>query len=195
MSIFRNIYIYNTCQYLYFCRKFAKIHKGKRKPKRNLEFTSSADNKSCKNVFLMQKHVVMNNLSDLLNYLSTGTLTFHWQISRKRSTVFNNYKMNICDQVHLQKFWHTWRTWKMLKKIWIQIYQLWNLYCNTEESFARPKFCNIFKFCMDELLKIATKVKFWKANSREYQNFISFNFTNKLRLPIWIFDVMYYFEW
>ena len=84
---------------------------------------------------------------------------------------------------------------KFSKKIWIQIYQFWNLYCNTVESFARPKICKMFKFCMDELLQIATKEKFCEANFREHQNFISFNFTNKLRLPTWIFDVMYYFEW
>ena len=139
--------------------------------------------------------MIFNNLSDILNYLPTCTLKFHWQISGIRPTVFNNYKMSICDQVHLQKFWHTWRTWKILKKIWIQIYQFWNLYCNTVESFARPKICKMFKFCMDELLQIATKEKFCEANFREHQNFISFNFTNKLRLPTWILDVIYYFEW
>ena len=130
-----------------------------------------------------------------LNYFSTGTLTFHWQISGKRSTVFNNYKMSICNQVHLQKFRHTWRAWNFLKKIWIQIYQFWNLYCNTVEIFVRPKICKIFKFCMDELLKIATKEKFYEENFLEHQNFFSFSFTNKLWLPTWIFDVMYYFEW
>ena len=139
--------------------------------------------------------MIFNNLSDILNYLPTGTLKFHWQISGIRPTVFNNYKMSICDQVHLQKFWHTWRTWKILKKNWIQIYQFWNLYCNTAESFVIPKICKFFKFSMDELLQIATKEKFCEANFREHQNFISFNFTNKLRLPTWIFDVMYYFEW
>ena len=46
-----NIYNCNTCRYLYFCRKFAEIDKGKRKPKRHLEFTSSTDKKSCKNIF------------------------------------------------------------------------------------------------------------------------------------------------
>ena len=51
MSIFINTYICNTCQYLYFCRKFAEMDKGKRKAKRYLEFTSSTDNKSCKNIF------------------------------------------------------------------------------------------------------------------------------------------------
>ena len=35
---------------------------------------------------------------------------------------------------------------------------------------------------MDELLQIATKEKFCKANFCEHQNFISFNFTNKLQL-------------
>ena len=40
----------------------------------------------------------------------------------KRSTVFKNYKMSICDRVHLQKFWYTWPTSKILKKNWIQIY-------------------------------------------------------------------------
>ena len=139
--------------------------------------------------------MIFNNLSDILNYLPTGTLKFHWQISGIRPTVFNNYKMSICDQVHLQKFWHTWRTWKILKKIWIQIYQFWNLYCNTVESFVRPKICKIFQFCIDELLQIATKQKFWEANFHEHQHFISFNFTNKLWLPTWIFDAMYYFEW
>ena len=139
--------------------------------------------------------MIFNNLSDILNYLPTGTLTFQRQISRKKSTVFNNYKMSICNQVHLQRFWHTWRRWKSLKKTWIQIYQFWNLYCNTVEGFVKPKICKIFKFCMDELLQIAPLEKFCEANFREYQNFISFNFTNKLRLPTWIFDVMYYFEW
>ena len=47
---------------------------------------------------------------------------------------------------------------------------------------------------MDELLQIAIKEKFCEANFRENQNFISPNFTNKLRLPTWILDVMYYFE-
>ena len=28
---------------------------------------------------------------------------------------------------------------KFSKKIWIQIYQFWNLYCNSVESFVRPK--------------------------------------------------------
>ena len=130
--------------------------------------------------------MIFNNLSDILNYLPTGALTFHWQISGNRSTVFNNYKISICDQVHLQSFWHTWRTWKILKKNWIQIYQFWNLYFNTADSFARPKICKIFKFCMDKLLKIATKKIFCEANFREHQNFISFNFTNKLLLPTWI---------
>ena len=138
--------------------------------------------------------MIFNNLSDILNYLPTGTLKFHWQISGIRPTVFNNYKMSICDQVHLQKFWYTSRTWKNLKKIGIQIYQFWNLYCNTIESFVRPKICKIFKFCMDELLQIVTKERFCEANFREHQNLISFNFTNKLWLPTWIFDVMYYFE-
>ena len=53
----------------------------------------------------------------------------------------------------------------------------------------------MFKFCMDELLQIATKEKFCEANFREHQNFISFNFTNELPLPTRIFDVMYYFKW
>ena len=87
-------------------------------------------------------------------------ITFQWQIPGKRWTVFNNYKMSICDQVHLQKFWHTWRTWKMLKENWIQIYQFYNLYCNTVETFVRPKISKVFKFCMDEILQIATKEKF-----------------------------------
>ena len=39
-----NIYICNTCQYLYFCRKFAEMDKRKRKPKRHLELLSSTDN-------------------------------------------------------------------------------------------------------------------------------------------------------
>ena len=139
--------------------------------------------------------MIFNYLSDILNHLLTVTLTFHWQVYGKRSTVFNNYKMNPCDQVHLQKFWHAWRTWKILKQIWIQIYYFGNLYCNTVESFEGPKICKIFKHCMDELLQIATKKKFCEANFREQQNFVPFNFTNKLWLPIWIFDVMYYFEW
>ena len=134
--------------------------------------------------------MIFNNLSDILNYLPTGTLTFHWQISRKRSTVFNNYKMSICDQVHLKKFWHSWHPWKILKNIWIQIYQFWNLYPNTAERFVWPKICRIFKFCMDKLLQIAIKEKFCEVNFHEKQNFISFNFTNKLRLPTRIFDVM-----
>ena len=145
--------------------------------------------------FLMQNHVISNNLSDILNYLPTGALTFHWQISRKRSTVFNNYKMSICDQVHLEKFWHMWRTWKILKKISIQIYQFWNFYCDTVKSFVRPKICKTFKFCMDGLLQIATKEKFCEANFREQKSFISLIFSNKLRLPTWIFDVMYQFDW
>ena len=139
--------------------------------------------------------MIFNNISDILNYLPPGTLTFHWLISGKRSIVFNNYKMSICDQVHLPKFWHTWRTWKILKKLWIQIYQFWNFYCNTVKRFVRPKICTIFKFCMDELLQIAAKERLCEVNFREYQNFISFSFTNKLCLPTWIFDVMYYFEW
>ena len=69
------------------------------------------------------------------------------------------------------------------------------LYCNTVESFEGPKICKIFKYCMDELLQIATKEKFCEANFREHQNFIPFNFTNKLWLRILIFEVMYYFEW
>ena len=48
---------------------------------------------------------------------------------------------------------------------------------------------------MDELLQIANKEKFCEAKFREHQIFISFNFTNKLRLPTGIFDVMYYFDW
>ena len=46
-----NIFICNTCQYPIFWRKFAVMDKGKRKPKRHLEFTSSTNNKSCKNIF------------------------------------------------------------------------------------------------------------------------------------------------
>ena len=46
-----NIYICNTCQYLYFCRKFAKMNKGKRKLKRHLEFKNSTEDKSYKNIF------------------------------------------------------------------------------------------------------------------------------------------------
>ena len=53
LSIFINIYNCNTCQYLYFCRKFAEMDEGKAKPKGHLEFTSSSENKSCKNIFLM----------------------------------------------------------------------------------------------------------------------------------------------
>ena len=84
---------------------------------------------------------------------------------------------------------------EILQKNWIQIYQFWNLYCNTVESFARPKICKMFKFCMDELLQIATKEKFCEANFREHPNFITFSFTNTFRLPTWIFDVMYYLGW
>ena len=125
-----------------------------------------------------------NNLSDVLNYLPTDALILHRQISGRRSTVFSNYKMSICDQVQLQMFWHTWRTWKILKKIWIQIFQFWNLYCTACEAKK-----------MDEILKIATKEKSCEGNFREHQNFIPFSFTKKLRPPTWIFDVMYYFEW
>ena len=133
--------------------------------------------------------MIFNNLSDILNYLPTGTLTFHWQISGKRSTVFNNYKMSICDQVHLQKFWHTWHTWKILKKIGIQIHQFWNLYCNIVESFVRPKICKILSFAWMDFCKLPLR----KNSARQRQNFISFNSTNKLRLPTWIYDVMSYF--
>ena len=134
--------------------------------------------------------MIFNNISDILNYLPPGTLTFHWLISGKRSTVFNNYKMSIFDHVHLQKFWYTWRTWKILKKLWIQISTV-----ILAKRFVRPKICTIFKFCMNELLQIAAKEKLCEVNFHEHQNFISFNFTNKLCLPTWIFDVMYYFEW
>ena len=127
--------------------------------------------------------MIFNNLSDILNYLPTGTLTFHWEISGKRSTVFNNYKISMCGEVHLETFLHTWRTWKILKKNWIQIYQFWHLYCNTVESFVWPKTCKIFKFCMDELLQIATKEKSWDSNFREHQNSISFNFASVL---LWV---------
>ena len=139
--------------------------------------------------------MIFNNLLDILNYLPTATLTVHKQISEKSSTMFHNYKMSICDQVHLQKFWHTRRIWKILKKISIQIYLFWNLYCNTVESFVRPNIFKIFKFCMDELLEIVTKEQLCEANFCEHQNFISFNFSNKLLLPTWIFSVKYYFEW
>ena len=70
-----------------------------------------------------------------------------------------------------------------------------NFYCNIAKRFVRPKICTIFKFCMDELLQIAANEKLCEVNFHEYQNFISFNFTNKLCLPTWIFDVIYYFEW
>ena len=98
--------------------------------------------------------MIFNNLSNILNYLPTGTLTFHWKISGKRSTVFNNYKINICGQVHQQKFLHTWRTWKILQKIWIQIYQFWNLYCNTVQSFVRPKFVKFLSFAWMNFSKL-----------------------------------------
>ena len=173
MSIFINIYICNACQYWYFCRKFAEMHKGKRELKRHLEFTSSTDNKLCKNIFNVN-YVIFNNLSDILNYLPTVTWTFHGQTFGKGSAVLRNHKMSISDQVHLQKFWHTWRTWKILKKIWIQIYQFWNLYCNTIESFLRPKIFKIFTFWMDELLQIATKENLRQENFRQHQNFIFF---------------------
>ena len=45
---------------------------------------------------------------------------------------------------------------------------------------------------MDELLQIATKENFCEANFCEHQSFISFNFTNKLQLPTWIFDNNFY---
>ena len=77
---------------------------------------------------------------------------------------------------------------------WIQIYQFWNTYCNTVGSFVRLKICKILKFCLDELLQIAVRENFCEADFHEHQNFIFVNFTNQLRLPIWIFDVMYYFE-
>ena len=116
-------------------------------------------------VLLIKNYVrtFFNVKANILNYLPTGTLTFHWQISGKRSTVFNNYKMSI----HLQKFWHMWRTWKIFKKIWIQIYQFWNLSSNTAESFVWSKICKIFKFCMDKLLQIAIKEKFCEVNFHE----------------------------
>ena len=80
------------------------------------------------------------------------------------------------------------------KKKWIQIYQFWNVYCNTVESLVRLKICKILKFYSGEHLQIATREKFCEENFPENQNFISFNFTNQLRLPTWIFDVIYYFE-
>ena len=46
-------FLCNTCEYLHFYRKFAEMDKEKRKPKRQPEFTSSTDNKSYKNIFLM----------------------------------------------------------------------------------------------------------------------------------------------
>ena len=140
--------------------------------------------------------MIFNNVSDILNYLPTGTLTLHWQISGKRSTVFNNYKMSICDQVHLQKFWHMWHTWKIFKKkIEFRFTSFEIFFCNIVESFVRPKISKILKFCMDDLFEVATKEKFCGSNFRENQSFITFNFTNKFRLPTWIFDVMYYFKW
>ena len=106
--------------------------------------------------------------------------------------MFDKNKMSICDQVRLQKFWHTWRTWKILKKNLTQIYQFWNLSCNTVESLVRPKICKMFKSYTNELLQISTKDNFCEASFCENQTFLSFNFTNKVWLPTWIFDVMYY---
>ena len=98
--------------------------------------------------------MIFNNLSDILNYLPTCTLTFHWQISRKRSKVFNNYQTSICDQVHLQKFWCTWSTWTILKKKnWIQI--------------------TTFKICTVILWKVL-----WDQKFAEYLSFALINFCN-----------------
>ena len=143
MSIFISIYICNTFQYSYFCRKFAEMGKGKKKGQQS------------------------------------STITKWAYVIRYTCKIFD------IRDAH----------GKLSKKNWIQIYQFWNLYCNTVESFARLKICKMLKFCMNELLQIATNEKFCEANFREHQNFISFNFTNKLRLPTWILDVIYYFEW
>ena len=175
-----NIYICNTYQYLYFCRKFTEMDKGKIKPKQHLEFASSADNKSYKKIFLNVKSCDIQQPIRHFKLFANWYITFHWQISRKKSTVFNHYKMNICDQLRLKSFDIRDAHGKFSKKIWIQSYQFWNLYCNTAECFVRPKICKIFKFSMDKHLQIATKEKFCEENFCEHQNFICFNFTNQL---------------
>ena len=99
-----NIYICNTYQYLYFCRKFTEMDKGKIKPKQHLEFASSADNKSYKKIFLNVKSWDIQQPIRHFKLFANWYITFHWQISRKKSTVFNHYKMNICDQLRLKSF-------------------------------------------------------------------------------------------
>ena len=47
LSKFINIYICNACQYLYFCRKFAEMHKGKSCS----DILNSTDHKLYKNIF------------------------------------------------------------------------------------------------------------------------------------------------
>ena len=115
--------------------------------------------------------------------MPAGILTFHRQVSVKRSTVFKNYKMSICDQFTCKNFDIRDAHRKFSKKI--------------EFRFTILKF--VLQYCRKSYetknLQIATKEKFWESNFREHQNFFSFSFTNKLRLPIWIFDVVYYFEW
>ena len=49
--MFINIFICNTCQYLYICRNIAKTDKENRKPKQHLEFTNSTDKRLCKHMF------------------------------------------------------------------------------------------------------------------------------------------------
>ena len=48
--------------------------------------------------------MIFNNLSDILNYLPTGTLHSTDRFLEKKSAVFNHYKMNICDQLRLKSF-------------------------------------------------------------------------------------------
>ena len=109
--------------------------------------------------------MIFNNLSDTLNYLPTDTLIFQWQISGRRSAVFNSYKMGICDQVHLQKFWNTWRTWKIPPQKISSSRNIWHhvlLWVVRNSIFYLLKSFGYKKYNMGKKINLAINVFLWK---------------------------------
>ena len=193
LSIFINIFICNTCQYLNFCRKLLKCIK--ERENRNDILNSQ--------VLLVTDHVRTSfnvKSCDIQQPMRYFKLLVNCYINNPQTDFWE--KFNNVLQLQNEYMWsgtpakvYARRIWQILKKNSIQIYLFWNVYCNTVESFVRPKIFKNFMFCMDELLEIVTQEQLCEANFCEHQDFISFNFINKLLLPTWIFSVKYYFEW
>ena len=189
LSIFINIFICNTCQYLNFCRKLLKCIK---------------ERENRNDILNSQVLLVTNHVRTSFNVKSCDIQQPMRYFKLLVNCYINNPQTDFWEKLQNEHMWSGTPA-KVLtcathmassqKKNSIQIYLFWNLYCNTVESFVRPKIFKIFMFCMVEILEIVTKEQLCEANFCEHQNFISFNFINKLLLPTWIFSVKYYFEW